>query len=305
MTGVVTANSTPRLLVSGAISHLFGLAYKQHKSVYDKLYEKKSSQNNFEEAVLLQGLGVANRKGEGEAIALDSYRQAAARRTVHTVWGKALKVTKEQFQDNKHMNVAQVASKELAKSLFHAKEINAAAIFNNCTSTSAPYVGWDAKALLDTAHPTGIGGTYTNKASTDISELAIEQAVIDIMGWIGYDGLRINVDTSDLKLIVPRQEVFNVHRILKSEYRSGTADNDANAIKDMGIISSIIPWVFLTDADAWFIKTNEGGLCYYERSAPEIHNYMEDTTMDQVYQIYERYSFDHYDPHCIYGSPGA
>jgi hypothetical protein len=304
MSGVISANATPRLLIPGIIN-LFGMHYKQHKSVFDKIYEKKSSQQNFEEAVLLQGLGVANRKGEGEAIALDSYKQGASRRTTHTVWGKAMKVTKEQFDDNKHMNVAQTASKELAKSLFHAKEINAAALFNNCTSTSAPYVGWDGKAVLDTAHPTGVGGTYTNKASTDLSELALEQAVIDIMGWIGYDGLRILVDSSNLKLLVPRQEIFNIHRILKSELRSGTAENDTNALKDMGIVSSIIPWVFLSDADAWFIITGERGLCYYDRHSPQIHNYMEDTTMDQVYQIYERYSFDHYDNHALYGSAGA
>ena len=304
MTGIVTANSTPRLLIPG-ILNLFGMHYKQHKSVFDKIYERKSSSQNFEEAVLLQGLGVANRKGEGDAIALDSYRQAAARRTVHTVWGKAMKVTMEQFKDNLHMNVAQVAAKELAKSLFHAKEINAAALFNNATSTSAPYVGWDGLALLDTAHTTGVGGTFTNKASTDLSELALEQSVIDIMGWIGYDGLRVNVNTSNLKLLLPRQEVFNAHRILKSELRSGTAENDANALNDMGIVSSIVPWVFLTDTDAWFIITGERGLCYYDRQEPQIHNYMEDTTMDQVYQIYERYSFDHFDPHAVYGSPGA
>ena len=304
-TGVVTTGSTPRLLISAMISNLFGMEYKQHKAVHPLIYDKKSSSQNFEEAVLLQGLGVASRKNEGSTIALDSYKQAAARRTVHQVWGKALKVTMEQFEDNLHMNVAQVASKELAKALFHAKEINAAAIFNNATSTSAPYVGWDAVALLSTAHPTGLGSTFTNRASTDFSELALEQAVIDILGWIGYDGLRVNVNHDNLKLLIPRQELFNVHRILKSDLQSNSAEHNANAVKDMGIVSQIIPWVFLTDSDAWFVLTGERGLCYYDRQAPKTHHYQEDSTMDSIYQIYERYSFDHFDPHAVYGSPGA
>lgn len=303
-TGVVTTASTPRLLVPG-ITNLFGMNMKQHKSVFPEIYEKKSSTRNYEEAVLLQGLGVATVKDEGSPIELDSYQQGFARRTTHQAWGKALKVTKEQFDDNLYMSVAQVASKELAKSLFHAKEINAAAIFNNATSTSAPYVGADGKALLASDHPTGLGPTFSNLASTDLSELALEQAAIDILGWIGYDGLKVLVDPKNFKLLIPRQSIFNIHRILKSDMQVDSAENNTNALKDMGVIGKVIPWVFLTDTDSWYIITGERGLCHYDRNSPEVHHYMEDRTLDSVYQIYERYSFDHFDPHAVYGSMGA
>ena len=304
-TGVITTGSTPRLLLSATIANLFGMDYKQLQAVYPKVYKTKSSEKNFEESVLLNGLGMAQQKGEGDTIAIDSYQQGGARRTYHTVWGKGVRVTMEHFQDNLHMNVAQVASKELAKSLFHAKETNAAAFFNNATSTSAPYVGWDAKALLDTAHPTGVGGTFSNKASTDFSELALENAIITIKKWIGYDGLQVMINSSNLKLLIPVDSSFDVHRIIKSELRSGTADNDANAVKDMSIISSVIPWVFLTDTDSWFLLTGQDGLCHFDRMSPTTHHYQDDRTLDSIYQIYERYSFDHYDPHAVFGSMGA
>ena len=304
-TGVVNLGTAPRLLLSAYISNLFGMNYKQLEAVADKVYDKKDSKQNFEESVLMNGIGVAQVKNEGGTIALDSYGQGPGRRTYHQVYAKAMKVTMEHFNDNMHMNVASVASKELAKSLFHAKEILGASYFNNATSTSAPFVGLDGKALIASDHPTGVGTTYSNLASTDFSELALENAIITIRNWIGYDGLKINVKTSGLKLLIPNNTIFDAHRILKSELRSGTADNDANAVKNMGVISEIIPWSFLTDTDCWFLLTNVPGLVHYNRESPQTHHYMEDTTLDSVYQIYERYSFDYFDPHAVFGSMGA
>ena len=302
MSGIITTGSKPRLLLPG-ITELFGMNYKQLNAIHPELYEKKASQRNYEEAVQLVGTGVAEEKGEGAAISVDSYKQGYTRLTQHKVWAKKMRITMEAFEDDLYLKQAQMISKSLAESLFHAKEINAAAIFNNATSTSAPYVGADGKALLASDHPTGSGGTFSNIVTSDLSELALEQAVINIYGFVGSNGLRMLAQPKCL--LIPRNSIHIAHRILKSDLRSGTADNDVNALRDMGAIPKIIPWQFLTDSDSWFVLTNVPGLCYYERMGLTPHTHQDNDTLDQIYMMTERYSFDHYDPRVVYGSMGA
>jgi hypothetical protein len=302
MSGPVTTGLIPRLLLPG-ITELYGMKYKQLPSVHDKVYKKMKSERNYEEAVQMVGLGMAEIKGQGEAIAIDRFKQSYARRTQHDTWTKAVKITMEAFEDNLYQNQASFLSGELAKALFHAKESRSAALFNNATSTSAPYLGADGKAFLASDHPTGSGGTFSNIATSDISELALENAVINIYGYVGSDGLRMLARPKCL--LIPRQSAFEAERILKSTLRSGTSDNDANALFQRKDIPQVLEWQFLTDSDSWFVLTDVDGLMYYERMAAKPHYHQDDATMDHLYSIFERYSFDYTDPRAVYGSMGA
>lgn len=300
--GIINTGSKPRLLLPG-ITELFGLNYDELKAVHPLVYNKQSSERNYEEAVQLVGVGQAEKKGEGEAVGVDSYKQGYARRTQHEVWAKKIRITMEAFDDDLYLKQAQVLSKELAKGLFHAKETNAASLFNNATSTNAPFLGADGVALLANNHPLGIGGTFSNISTSDLSELALEDAMIAMAGWVDPAGL---LQDSDVRcLLIPRQNRYIAHRILKSELRPGTADNDANALYDRMDIPKTLEWRFLTDVDSWFLVTDVDGFVYYDRQAATPHHYEDDETMDQLYMMYERYSFDHYDPRCVYGSLGA
>lgn len=302
MAGIITTGSHPRLLL-GDISHLFGAHYKQLDAVHPMVYMKKSSERNYEEAVQLIGMGQAEKKHEGSPIEFDSTKQGYTRITVHDVWQKSAKITMEAVEDNRHLNQAAELSKHLARALFHAKETNAAALFNNATSTSAPYVSADEKAFLASDHPLGGGGSYSNLSSSDLSELALENAMIAIGGWVDNNGLLMNAKVKSM--VIPKENRYVAHRILRSDLRSGTADNDANAIKDRNDIPEIIEWRFLTDTDSWYLLTDQEGLCFYERKAAQPSYEQEYLTKDHIYTMMERYSFDHYDERCVYGSVGA
>lgn len=304
--GIITTGSKPRLLLPG-ITNLFGLTYAQLMPVHTKIFDKKSSQRNYEEAVQLTGVGLAQLKNEGEAIAIDSIGQSFVRLTRHQVWGKKIRITKEAFDDDLYLDQAKVLSAELAKSLFHTKETNAAAIFNNATSTTGTYALADGKALLASDHVLGGGGSFSNIVTADLSELALEQAIINLRAFKDNAGLRILANPG--KLLIPSALIFEAHRILKSDLRVGTADNDINAIKSMGALSEVVEWRFLTDDDSWFIITDgaggQAGFIYYERTAAEPHYYMDDSTFDHMYCMTERYSFDAIDPRHVIGSMGA
>ena len=303
MAGAISTGSKPRLLQAG-ITELFGMDYKAWKPVHEIVFPKKSSDQNFETAVQMLGMGMASLKGEGAALALDSYQQGFVRITTHNVWGKRARVTMEAFDDDLYMKQASVLSKELSKALFQAKETNGAAFINNATSTSAPYVGGDGKALLATDHPTKIG-TQSNKPSTDsdLTELALEDAVINIRNFVGDDGLRIVVEP--VTLLIPNQLIFDAQRILKSQGQSATANNDLNALKALGLLQKIQSWSFLADPDQWTIITDIDGACLYQRKAPELMMHRDDSTYDYIYSMMERYSFDYYNFRRFYGSVGA
>lgn len=302
--GIITSGSAPRLLLPG-ISEMFGMAYKAYSSVISKIYDMETSDRNYEEAVQMVGIGMATLKGEGEAIQAEAYKQGYVRITNHNVWAKRMRITMEAFQDNLYLKQAPVMAKELAKALFHAKEVNAAALLNNSTSTSAPYLGGDGKALLATDHPTGSGATYANKPSVDadLSELVLEQACIDIMNFVGADGLKIMA--RPVRLIVPNASIFDAHRILKSDKQADTANNTTNALKYKGLLQEVVNWSYLTDNDMWMVITDVPGAVCYQRAKQELSHYSDDNTFDEVYTIKERYSFDYTDPRHFYGSVGA
>lgn len=299
--GIITTGSHPRLLLPG-ITELFGSAYKQYDPVHPKVFNKKSSERNFEEAVQLIGVGMASKLDEGSALEVDSTKQGYARRTQHEVYGKLIKITQQAFDDNLYLSQAQELSRELAKSLFHAKETVSSDIFNNATSTSAPYVGADGKALIASDHPTGVGGTFSNLSSSDLSEIALENAVIAIKKFVGSDGLKMMAKPKSL--LIPVDSEFIAHRIFKSNYQVD-GNMNSNALKDRNDIPNVMPWVFLSDTDSWFILTDQKGLCFYERTPKKPIYFEEESSLSHFYGIWERYSFDHYDPRAVYGSMGA
>jgi hypothetical protein len=299
--GVITSFDKPRLLIPG-IKVLYGDAYKQFSPVYQQIYELKSSERAYEEAVQLQGVGMAEIKGQGQAIATDSTAQGFARRSVHQVWAKAIRITMEAFDDNLYEDQASTLAKELAKALMHAKETVHAAPFNNLTSTSAPYLLSDGKALAASDHPGGIGPSFSNILNSDFNQLALEDADIQIQGWTGYDGLRMLANIK--AMVIPRQLKYDVRRVMESDLESGTANNDKNVVKDT--VGKIIPWQFITDADSWSLLTDvPNGFVSYQNFTAKTNHYQDDKTLDQYYQMYERYVSDVVDPHCGLFSPGA
>lgn len=302
MAGSIITTGSHRRALLGGIFTMFGDDYNQLDAKHAEVYKRKKSKKNFEEAIQLIGMGQAEEKEQGQPVQISGIKQGHARLTYHKVWSKGAKITMEAFEDNLHMDMAREISRNLARALWHAKESNAAKLFNNATSTSAPYLGADGKAFLANDHPLGGGGTLDNLIGSDLSELAIEDAIIQMKGWKDNGGLLINANPK--ALLIPKENKYVAHRILQSNLRSGTADNDANALKDMGEIPKVIVWNFLTDTDSWFILTDVPGLCYYDRDGVKARDFMEDLTYDHVYTISERYSFDHYDPRSCIGSVG-
>lgn len=302
MAGTITSASHPRLLV-GDISHLFGMHYAQHKPIAEMVYKKKSSQRNFEEAVQLSNIGEMEEKAESAAIVLDSFSQGHARLTTHKVWTKAVKISMEAVDDNRHLNMSTEIPRIIARSKWHTVESQGSALFNNATSTSAPYLGADGKALLASDHGLVKGGSVSNLSSSDLSELAIENARIAIDDFRDNANLRMNAQIKCL--LIPSNSQFLAERVVNSPARVGTADNDLNAIDKLGTIPKILKWNFLTDTNSWFLLTDQPGLCYYERMAAKPFYYQEDNTFDHVYGMKCRFSFDYFDWRSVYGSMGA
>jgi hypothetical protein len=298
----ITTGSHPRFLLGGMF-RIYGTEYKQLNAVGPMVYDVMKSDKNFEEVARVTGLGLAVAKGEGEPITIDTTRQDQLRRTSHTVWEKSCRITREAIKDNLHMNQVQKLGKAMAKSLFHTKETNAAALFNNATSTSVPYLGADSKAFLATDHPTGAGTTFSNLSASDISELALENAMITMDGWVDNDAQLI--DSRVKCLLVPPNNKFEAYRILKSELQAGVANNDINALRSRNDIPKILEWKFLTDTNSWFLLTENGGLVHYVREAPESSYEQEYLTKNHIYSIIERYSHDYTDPRAVLGSVGA
>ncbi len=301
---VMTTGNWPKLLLPG-IDNLFGQNYAQLPKVRDRLFEMRKSVRAFEEDVELTGVGLASLKGEGAPIEFDSFKQGLTQQYRHYAYAKAMKITMEAIDDNLYQNQINRMAPELAKSINHTIETVAANVLNRAFSTSYLYA--DGQPLCDTDKVlSGIGGTYANKptVAVDLSEAALEQAVIDVQALVDGAGLRIGADVD--ALVIPNALQFDAHRILKSNLRVSTPDNDANALKDMGKIKDIIPWKFLTDTDAWFLTTSvPGGLVMYNRKDPKVESDNDFTTKDMMFSAVVRFSVGSSDQRGIYGSAGA
>ena len=307
---VITTSSFAKALWPG-VNAWYGDAYTQYPVEWDKLFDKNTSRKAFEEDVGGSYFGLASVKTEGSPITYDSSRQGFTSRYNHVVYALGFIITREIYEDDLYDVVGKQKASALAFSMRQTKEIIAANVYNRAFNTS--YTGGDGATLVASAggggsssHANIAGGTWTNGVATaaDLSEAALEQAVIDIAGFTNDRGLKIAVRPKSL--IIPKELMFEAQRILKTDGRVGTDLNDLNAIKTMGMIPEIITNHYLTDTDAWFIRTDvANGLKYFERRGDEFGMDEDFDTENAKYKAIARYSFGWSDARAIYGSPGA
>ena len=301
--GVITSGSFAKLLWPG-LNAIWGKEYNDYPVEWDKLFEKNTSDRAYEEDVSLSSFGLATVKNEGAPITYDTERQGFTSRYNHVVYALGFIVTREIFEDDQYGKVGAQKAKALARSMRHTKETIGANIYNR--AFDAGYTGGDGVSLINTAHPNVSGGTFSNRIATnaDMSEAALEQAVIDIAGFRDDRGLLIAAKPE--KLVIPYQQQFEVKRILGADGRVGTDLNDPNVLKDLGIFSNVITNHYLTDPDAWYILTNvKDGLKHFERRGDQFEMDNDFDTENAKFKATARYSFGWSDPRAIYGSQGA
>ena len=283
----------------------YGKAYDEYPVEVDKLFDKFSSKRNYEEDVGLSSFGLAVEKPEGSAVTFDSERQGFTTRYRHVVYALGFVITREMLDDDQYDVAAQRRAQGLAFSMRQTKEIVGANVYNRAFNTS--YTFGDGQVMLGSAHPNIAGGTQSNILSTasDLSEAALEQASIDISLLKNDRGLQISLRPQ--QLIIPPQLQFEASRILKSDGRVATANNDLNALKDMGMFSKgVTVNHYLTDSDAWFIRTNAPhGMKYFERDADEFGTDNDWDTENAKFKARARYSFGMTDWRGVFGTPGA
>ena len=287
------------------LNALFGLEYARYGEEHKEIYETESSERSFEEETKLSGFSAAPVKNEGSAIAYDNAQEAFTARYTHETIALGFSVTEEAIEDNLYDSLSSRYTKALARAMAYTKQTKAAAILNNGFSSSYP--GGDGKPLFDTQHPLVSGGVNANEPATpaDLNETSLEAAVIQIAGWTDERGLLIAAKPR--KLIVPPSLMFVATRLLETELRVGTADNDINAIKSNGSIpEGYAVNHFLTDTDAWFLCTDvPNGMKHFVRTPMQNSMDGDFDTGNVRYKARERYSFGWSDPLGMFGSPGA
>jgi hypothetical protein len=300
---VINTGSFAKALWPG-VNAWYGKAYDEYPVEYTSLFEKNSSTRAWEEDVGTSGFGLAVQKGEGAPISYDSERQGFITRYQHAVFALGFVITREMMEDDQYDTVGKRKAEGLAFSMRQTKEIIGANVYNRAFSGS--YLGGDGVSMISNAHPNIKGGTWSNTLSTaaDLSEAALEQACIDIAGFTNDAGLLIAVRPETL--IIPRQLMFEAKRILQTEGRVGTDLNDLNALKTLGVIPKVVTNHYLTDQDAWFIRTNvKHGMKYFERRADGFEMDNDFDTENAKFKATARYSFGWTDPRGIYASAGA
>ncbi len=287
------------------LNALFGMEYDRYDNEHAEIFDTENSDRAFEEEVMLSGFGQAPTKGEGAAVAYDTAGEAFTARYTHETIALAFAITEEAVEDNLYDKLSARYTRALARSMANTKQVKAASVLNNAFSSS--FVGGDGVSLVNSAHPTTGGGNLSNTLATqaDLNETSLEQALIDIAAFIDERGLKIA--TRGMKLIIPPALQFTAERILKSEQRVSTSDNDINAIKTGGYLpQGFAVNHFLTDPDAWFVKTDApNGLKHFVRSPLKTAMEGDFETGNVRYKARERYSFGWSDPRAIYGSQGA
>ena len=287
------------------LNALFGMEYARYGEEHKEVYETESSERSFEEETKLSGFSAAPVKNEGAAIAYDNAQEAFTARYTHETIALGFSITEEAVEDNLYDSLSSRYTKALARAMAYTKQTKAAAILNNGFDNAYP--GGDGVELFSTAHPLVSGGVNSNTPAVpaDLNETSLEAAVIQIAAWTDERGLLIAAKPK--KLIVPPSLQFVATRLLETEQRVGTADNDINALKNNGSIPggySINN--FLTDPDAWFLTTDvPNGLKHFVRSPMATSMDGDFDTGNVRYKARERYSFGWSDPLGVYGSPGA
>jgi hypothetical protein len=287
------------------LNALFGLEYNRYGEEHKEIYETETSERSFEEETKLAGFSAAPVKNEGQAIAYDNAQEAWTARYNHETIAMGFSITEEAMEDNLYDSLSARYTKALARAMAYTKQVKAAAVLNSGFSSAVTY--GDGVSLFSTAHPLVSGGTNSNRPSTgaDLNETSLEAAVIQIAAWTDERGLLIAAKPR--KLIVPPALMFVATRLLETELRVSTADNDINAIKSNGSIpEGYAVNHFLTDTNAWFLTTDvPNGLKHFVRTPLSTSMDGDFDTGNARYKARERYSFGVSDPLGIFGSPGA
>jgi hypothetical protein len=287
------------------LNALFGMEYDRYENEHAEIYESENSDRAFEEEVMLAGFGAAPTKQEGAAVSFDLANEAFTARYTHETIALAFSITEEAVEDNLYDKLSSRYTRALARSMANTKQVKAAATLNNAFDSS--FTLGDGKELCATDHPTTAGGNFRNELTTaaDLNETSLEQSLIDISAFIDERGLKIAL--RGMKMIIPPALQFVAERLMASNLRVGTADNDVNAIRNMGMLpEGYVVNHFLTDTDAFFIKTDApNGFKHFVRTPMQTAMEGDFDTGNVRYKARERYSFGVSDPRCVFGSPGA
>lgn len=301
--GVIVTGNFSKALWPG-VHEFWGIGYNVKQEQYKDIFEVLTSEKNFEEDVATFGFSLAPVKGEGENIVYDSHNQGITKRYTHVTYGLGYALSREEIEDNLYPELVRDRSQALGNSVRQTIETVCANTLNNGFDSN--YTGADAVALFSTAHPTGRGYTYQNTLTTsaDLSEASLEQACIDITTLKDEAGLVAALMPE--KLIIPPSLIFDAERILKSNLQNDSANNAINAMRNTGMLQGYVVNQFLTDTDAWFIKTSaQKGLRMFMRRAPSVAEDEDFDSENVKYKSTVRFSVGWTDARGIYGSQGA
>lgn len=299
----ITTGSHPKALWPG-VKAWFGKTYNEKPVIAEKIFQMVSSEKAYEEYVEEGGFGLAPKKPEGVGVSYDTDKQGYISRMTNVTYGLGAKITQEAIEDNQYENVARKKAAKLARSLRHTKEVVFANVLNRAFDTN--YLGGDGAALISASHPTDEGNqSNTLTVQADLSEASLEDMLTTIRLAKDRRGLRIQL--RGVQLVVPPQLMFDAHRITSSTNQSGTANNDTNAIKDMGLIpGGVITWDYLSDPDAWFITTDTPeGLIRQQRRAYALKQDNDFDTQNACMMATERFAAGWADWRGTFGVSGA
>ncbi len=288
------------------LNALFGLEYKQYENQSSEIYTTESSDRAFEEEVMLSGFASAQVKPEGSGVTYDNAQETFTARYTNETIALAFAITEEAIEDNLYDRLASRYTKALARSMAQTKQVKAASPLNNGLPTTDNFDSGDGVSLFNTSHTT-IAGSFQNTLSTqaDLNETSLEQALIDIAAITDERGLKIAA--KGVKMIIPSANQFTAERLMKSQGRVGTADNDINAVKSLGMVpQGYRVNNYLTDTDSWYITTDvPNGMKHFERTPLSTKMEGDFDTGNVRYKARERYVFGVSDPRGIYGVEGA
>jgi len=284
------------------LNALFGLEYSRYENQHAEIFATETSDRAFEEEVMLSGFASAPVKQEGAGVVFDQAGETFTARYNHETIALAFSITEEAIEDNLYDRLAGRYTRALARSMANTKQVKAANVLNNAQVTTV--TGGDGVSLINASHPLATGGTFSNVLATaaDLNETSLEQSLIDIAGFVDERGLKIA--TQGRKMIIPKELQFTAERIMKSPMRTGTADNDINAINNMGMVPEGYRINnFLTDTDSYFLLTDiPNGLKMFVRSPIKTAMEGDFDTGNMRFKARERYSFGFSDPRCIFGN---
>jgi len=284
------------------LNALFGLEYNRYENQHAEIFPAEASDRAFEEEVMLSGFGSAPVKQEGAGVVFDQAQETFTARYTHDTIALAFSITEEAIEDNLYDRLAARYTRALARSMSNTKQVKAAAVLNNGQVAAA--IGGDGVSLINNAHPLATGGTFSNvlAVAADLNETSLEQSLIDIAGFVDERGLKVALNGT--KMIIPKELQFTAERLMKSPQRVGTADNDINAIANMGMIpEGYRVNNFLTDTDSFFILTDTpNGFKHFVRSPIKTAMEGDFDTGNVRFKARERYSFGWSDPRAVFGN---